>query len=83
MNFLRRLLGKDNDGSIPPHSTEERAMQTALQEAKRLNLEAAKGLSSAADRQVRDAELIGQVIHDLLDRADKRKIHHLNRKVTR
>lgn len=57
-------------------------MHSALQEAKQRNREAASELSKVADRQVRDSELIRQVVSDILDRADKRKIRPLNRKAT-
>lgn len=57
-------------------------MHSALQEAKQRNREAASELSKVADRQVRDSELIRQVVGDILDRADKRKIRPLNRKAT-
>lgn len=83
MSFLRRLFGGRYNGNVnPTHSVEERAMHSALQEAKQRNREAASELSKVADRQVRDSELIRQVVSDILDRADKRKIRPLNRKAT-
>lgn len=71
MSFLSRLFGKkETCGSTPPN---EHAMQNVLQEAKRQNKEAADKLSAVTHRQVQDAELIRQVVSDLLDRTDKRK----------
>lgn len=71
MSFLSRLFGKkETCHSAPPN---ERAMQNVLQEAKRQNKEAADQLSAVTHRQVQDAELIRQVVSDLLDRTDKRK----------
>lgn len=79
MSFFTRLFKRTRDTAIPD-TPDEIAMHHVLQEAKRENIEAANKLSSAAGRQVRDAELIKQVVADLLDRADKRKIPDVNRK---
>lgn len=73
MNFFSRLLGH---GPCPDDTTnkpDEQAMKLLLDDAKRENKLAAEALDDVANRQQRDAELIRQVISDILDRADRKK----------
>jgi hypothetical protein len=71
MTFFGRLFGwnLENDAPVP----DEASMKSLMEEAKQKNKEAVAGLASLADRQVRDAVLIRQIIKDMLDRANHTK----------
>lgn len=70
--FFSRLVGRRNPRTDAAHKPDERAMKILLDEAKKDNKLAAEALDSVAERQQRDAELVRQVITDILDRADRR-----------
>lgn len=74
MSFFTRLFGLNNKPDpMVSEVPSENGIKDMLEEAKRKNKEAADTLADVANRQVKDAELIRQVIHDILDRADKKK----------
>lgn len=73
MSFFSRLFGYKDCRDIEPDKPDERAMKILLEEAKNKNRRAADALGEIADRQQRDAELVRQVITDILDRADHKK----------
>lgn len=71
--FFSRLFGHGpcHDGTTD--EPDEQAMKLLLDDAKKKNRLAAEALDGVADRQQRDAELVRQVISDILDRADHKK----------
>ena len=73
MNFLNRLLGRDHEAPVKK-PIDENELKGILIEAKRKNKEASDRLAATVGRQTRDAELVRQVIDDMLRRADKRKV---------
>lgn len=73
MNFLNRLLGRNYEVPVRKH-IDENELKDILVEAKRKNKEASDKLAATVGRQTRDAELVRQVIDDMLRRADKRKV---------
>lgn len=79
MSIFSRIFGRKPE---LPESPNEQAMHRALSEARKKNREAVEGLSSVAGKQVRDTELIRQVVGDILDRAEQRKLEN-NRKAAR
>lgn len=82
MSFLTRLFGLCKRQHDDPPLPNEGVMKSALTEARQKNREAAEGLNTIADKQVRDTELIRQVIGDMLDRSINNKSHS-NRKAAR
>lgn len=80
MSFITRLLGIDKKNGAAMYRPNEIAMKNVMEEAKRKNMEAAAMLSTTADRQMRDAEMVRQVINDMLARIDKPKPKRTKRK---
>lgn len=83
MSFLSRLIGTDKPKQAPPGEPNEAALKGIMDEAKRKNKEAAVMLRNAAERQMQDAEMVRQVIHDMLQRIDKPKPKRVSRKAAR
>lgn len=84
MSFFSRLFGyKDKREPFVEEAPPENDMRWLLEEAKRQNKEAANMLAQVADRQVQDAQLIRQVIHDILDRTDKKKVKPIRERPAR
>lgn len=74
MGFFSRLFGGYREcPDIEAKKPDEQTMKILLDEAKNENKSAAQALGAIADRQQRDAELVRQVIKDILDRADRKK----------
>lgn len=81
MSFFSRLIGTKEPRDPVPCRLDERAMEDQLRVAKRRNREAAETMATAADRQAQDAILIRQVIGDILDRADPKKLKKAGRTI--
>lgn len=74
MSFISRLLGRNGlheKRHLPVPN--ESAMTSIMDEARQQNKEAVTSLIALADRQKRDAEMVRQVVHDIVVRANRRQ----------